>query len=178
MFGFFLISLAFPGEPAPAVVPSTAITITSKEAGIVSCSGQQRCGTACISWTEVCRDSLADSVGIRPPEVLPAGAVPANVPAGSSLLALPGLREAGRPTMDPGAPAFCHDGKTTTDVGIQLACVPYYSLGPTAATAPGTGAWAACPQHRRCGGECIEEGEVCPDGRAEKDSDRLSPFQP
>ena len=167
-------------EPAPvggAAILAPATVITSKDAGIVTCSGTQRCGEACIPWTDVCRDTLADSVGLTPPTVVEAGALPNNVPVGSSLLSLPGLREGGRPSMKPGGPSFCYDGKTTNDVAIQMACVPYYTLGPGAAAAPGTGPVSDCPQHRRCGGECIDEGDVCPDARAEKDADRLTPFE-
>lgn len=160
-----LIPLTRAGDPPPSVQ---------------ECAGFQRCGDHCLPWSAVCRDTLADSVGLTAPEVLPIGATapPANVPLGSTLLSLPGTHEAGRPIMRPGGPAFCYDGKTTDDLSIQMACIPYYSVGVGASAVRPARPLAECPQHRRCGGECVGETEVCMVENPERDTDRLTPFEP
>lgn len=170
---FFVVSAArtFAADPLPApVVPLSA--------GL-ACPGFQRCGDHCLPWTAVCRDTLADSVGLTPPPILPSGAhtPPANATLGSTLLALPGTREAGRAIMRPGGPAFCYDGKTTSDLSVQMACVPYYSVGAASSSVRTGSALADCPHHRRCGGVCLGETEVCMDENKERDSDRLTPFE-
>ena len=144
--------------------------------GELACLGSQRCADHCIPWTAVCRDTLAEYVGLTPPPITGPTGTATNVPAGSVLLSLPRPVGPGRPTMGPGAPAFCYDGAVTDRATVQLACVPYYNLGAGATTAPGMPLLADCPQHRRCGGECIDETEVCL-GVGERDSDRLTPFE-
>lgn len=159
------------GELPATALPASAIAS--------ACVGFQRCGDHCLPWTAVCRDTLADSIGLGPPPVLSADASmpPKDVPVGSIMLSLPGPREPGRPAMRPGGPAFCYDGKTTNDLTVQMACVPYYSVGAPASSARTASALADCPHHRRCGGACLAETEVCMDDNPEKDTDRLTPFE-
>lgn len=142
------------------------------------CPGAQRCGAVCIPWTEVCRDTLANSVGLVPPPVQSAEstAAAAGVPVGSTLVGLPSAQGARPPTMKPGAPAFCYDGKTTHAVSVQIACVPFYVWGDEP-TINGVGpVESTCLVHLRCNGECLQPGQTCPDLAGDFDSSRLKPL--
>lgn len=157
----------------------------------VPCPGAQRCGQSCIAWSEVCREGLAETIGLRPPEPTPSPVTPGSdapgaavatppagkVPAGSSLLTLPSVSSPGAPRMRPEAPAYCRTGGTS-DPALQFSCIPYYQLGPGQTATVGAPALADCPQHRRCHGTCLDEGAVCPaPWSGASGSDRLSPYE-
>jgi len=137
-----------------------------------ACPGGQRCGEKCIAWTDVCRDTLADSIGLAPPPPV----APGSAPPGSTLLSLPGLHGVGTPTMREDAPSFCNQGGV--DPRIAVACVPYWNAGAGASAAAVAPALADCPQHRRCNGVCLDEGQVCAQVGVLPNTDRLSPFEP
>ena len=180
--------------PAPlapaAVAPAAAPAAPAPAVPALVCPSGQACGDRCIAWTEVCSHGLADSLGYAPPVAVPAPA-PGDAPGGSSsivlpprpvsdasagaqMMALPRLNGAVPPGVREGAPPWCSSGNA--EMARQTECLAWYRLGQGESAKLPASARTDCPQHLKCAGVCMDEGQVCPSVEPNS-SKRLVPFE-
>lgn len=158
LFALGALPVAFAADPPSS--PAAAAAPPAAPPPPALCAVGQRCGDACIAWTEVCAVGLAATVGLSPP-VVGGVAAPGKAPAGSVLLGLPAMLPPRGPSFRPEAPAYCTTGNGRDEAPAE--CMAYYQLGAAAGviTSP-TAFTEECLQHNRCAGVCLQAGEVCP----------------
>jgi hypothetical protein len=90
------------------------------------------------------------------------------------VIGLPQLQEATPPGMREGAPPWCLTGAAMAQPPVE--CIAFYTLGNGESATPATKV-QDCPQHQKCAGVCLKEGEVCPAVEPNQ-SKRLDPYDP
>jgi len=183
---------AFAAAPPAPLAPASTAPAAVPAAPALVCPGGQACGDRCIAWTEVCAHGLADSLGYAPPVAEPAPApAPGDTPGGSSsivlpprpasdasagaqMMALPRLNGAVPPGVREGAPPWCSSGNA--EMARQTECLAWYRLGQGESAKLPASARTDCPQHLKCAGVCMDEGQVCPSVEP-NNSKRLVPFE-